>query len=43
MEFKFAKTYPLEVKTEFNLTNDDPAIIVKCEPLSAGEAVDIRS
>ena len=45
MEFKFANTYPLEVKQEFNLTNDDPAIISppKCEPLSAGEAVDIRS
>ena len=31
MEFKFAKTYPLEVKPEFNLTNDDPVIISPTE------------
>ena len=34
MEFKFAKTYPLEVKQEkqeFNLTNDDPVIISPTE------------
>ena len=45
MEFKFAKTYPLKVNPESNLTNNDRAIIspLECEPLSAGEAVDIRS